>query len=167
MSTQPTQYPDWATDTENNGTNNSPNKSEPTASKLAKGWGFPEKPPRGEFNWWMNKVGEWIRHILSPTYTSRADTYTAVAGDKITPDNSAAALTINLPATPSEGDTVYFRQALDQPYSTYNLTVGRNGETIMGLSEDMTVSSDGAEIEVAFNGSTWVVSKTKAVGTTL
>jgi len=169
MSIRPELYPDWATDTENNGSLNSPNKTQPTQNKLDKGWNFPEKPPRGEFNWWMNKVGEWVRYLINPSYTLRADTYTAVAGDKILPDNSVSSLTISLPATPETGDSVYFRQVVDQPYSAFGLTIGRNGSTIMGLSEDMTVGvgADDIEFIMAYNGSTWVVYKDLAVGTTL
>lgn len=169
MSTRPDAFPDWAVDTENNGSNNTPNKVEPTPTKKAKGWGFPEKPPRGEFNYMMNKVGEWIRYLINPTYTTQVDTYTAEAGDKILPDNASAALTINLPAAPVTGDTVYFKQAKDQLYSEYNLTVGRNGNTIMGDAEDMVVGagSNNIEFEMAYNGTTWVVSITKVIGTTL
>ncbi len=168
MSDKPEAFADWATDTENNGANSSPNKVEPTPTKKAKGWNFPEKPPRGEWNWWMNKVGEWVRYLINPTYTLRADTYVAEAGDKILPDNSVAAITINLPATPTEGDTVYFRQKLNQLYSTFSLTVGRNGNTIMGLAEDMVVDADdNIEFEMSYNGITWIVFQTKVVGTTL
>lgn len=168
MAIKPSILPDWATDTENNGSNNTPNKVQPTPTKLLKGWGFPEKPPRGEFNWWMNKVGEWIRHLVGPTYVVTADGSTVTAGSRVGPDNSSAVVTINLPAAPVNGDVVYFKQIKDQLFSTHNLIVGRNGSTIMDLSEDMTVGtgSDNIEFEMAFNGTTWIVSKTKAVGST-
>ena len=165
MSIRPDAYPDWATDTEDNGTNNTANKVEPSAPKKAKGWGFPEKPPRGEFNYMMNKVGEWIRYFANPTYATQVDTYVAVAGDRILPDNSAGALTINLPATPSIGDTVYFRQQHDQPFSVNNLTVGRNGSTILGAASDFTISvTDDIEFECSYDGITWIVLKTKEIG---
>lgn len=110
-----------------------------------------------------------LKQVRSPVYTLRADTYTAVEGDHILPDNSSAALTINLPATPSTNTVVRFRPVVDQLYSVFGLTVGRNGETIMGLSEDMTVggSSDNHEFFMLYNGTTWEVYKDKAVGTTL
>jgi len=60
---KPSVFPRWASDTENNGTLNSPNKVEPTELKKDKGWAFPEKPPRGEFNWWMNNVSEWVTYL--------------------------------------------------------------------------------------------------------
>lgn len=163
-------FPDWATDTVNNGSNNTPNKVTPGPAKIAAGWGFPEKPPRGEFNYWMNLVGLWIRHLLAPKYVIQVTTYTAEAGDRILPQNLAAIVTINLPATPTEGDTVYFRQIRNQLFSLFALTIGRNGSTIMGLAEDMTVglagdeSLDDIEFEMYFNGTTWTVNLTKIVG---
>lgn len=164
-------FPDWATDTVNNGSNNTANKVTPGAAKKAAGWGFPEKPPRGEFNYWMNLVGLWIRQLVSPVYTSQVDTYVSSNGDKILPDNSASALAIDLPASPVEGDTVTFRQVKDQLFSVYNLTVGRNGETIEGTAEDMVVGTtegfDNIEFEMYFNGTTWTVQLTKVVGSTL
>ena len=157
-------FPDWATDTENNGIDSTPNKVEPTTLKKSKGWGFPEKPPRGEFNYWMNLVGDWIRDLAAPKYISQVDAYVSTNGDRILPDNSAAILTIDLPATPTEGDTVYFRQVRGQPYSTFSLTVGRSGETIMGLAEDMIVTTDEIEFEMYYTGTEWEVNKVKDLG---
>jgi len=150
-------WPDWAVDTENNGSDNTPNKVEPTPTKKAKGWGFPEKPPRGEFNWWQNLVGLWVRQLASPVYTLQATTYIAVSGDRIIPDNSGAACTINLPLSPVLGDTVYLRTGFGTPYSTFNLTIGRSGETIGGVGSDLVVSTDSDDIKAYFTGTTWHV----------
>ena len=109
--------------------------------------------------------------LITVKYISRADAYTALVGEHILPDNASAALTINLPATPTDGDTVVFRQVENQLFSVNPLTVGRNGQTIMGLSEDMTVgaggntTADNNEIEMKYNGTTWLVTKTAVVGT--
>jgi hypothetical protein len=111
--------------------------------------------------------------LVTPEFISRADAYTAIAGDHILPDNSAGVLTINLLATPSTGDTVIFRPTKDQLYSVFALTVGRNGSTIMGLAEDTVAGFDGAttedniEFEFKYNGTTWVISQTAVIGTTL
>jgi len=163
MSIVPEEFPDWATDTLNNGSNNTPNKVEPSVPKKANGWNFPEKPPRGEFNWWMNRVGLWVRYFANPTYTLTATATTLTAGDKVIPDNSAATVTLLLPATPSTGDTVYFRQGLGTLYSTFNLIVDRNGSTIQGVSSDLTVTEDDIEFELSFDGTTWVSLVTKTI----
>jgi hypothetical protein len=54
-------------------------------------------------------------------------------------NTSGGAFTLTLPATPSVGDIVAVCDGAST-FSTYNLTIGRNSENIMGLAEDMTVS---------------------------
>lgn len=41
--------------------------------------------------------------------------------------------------------------------ATNNLTVGRNGSTIMGLAENMTVSENNVEFTLVYSGSTWAL----------
>ena len=67
---KPFNKPYWATETVNNGSKNTPNKVEPTELKKQLGWNFPEKPPRSEFNWWQNLVGQWIDHLDTISDTS-------------------------------------------------------------------------------------------------
>lgn len=102
---------------------------------------------------------------------SRADTETAQIGEIVLPDNSSAVVTINLPSTNLfVNATVYFEQVVDQLYSAFALTVGRSGNTIMGLSEDMVVDTSGfdnVKFKMVWNGSTWQVFQTEAAGTTL
>lgn len=98
---------------------------------------------------------------------SRVDTEVAQIGEIVLPDNSSAALTIHLPNTNLfVNATVYFEQVVDQPYTVNELIVGRNGNTIMGLSEDMTVSTDDIRFKMVWNGTTWQVFKTEAIGVT-
>jgi len=102
--------------------------------------------------------------ISSPVYLSQITAYTSESGDRILPDNSVANVTINLPATPLTGDSVYFRQVVGQLFSVFSLTVGRNGETIMNDAEDMIVTTDNASFYMTYNGTTWVVIKDQLVG---
>lgn len=98
---------------------------------------------------------------------SRANAEVAQIGEIVLPDNSSAALTIHLPDTNLfVNATVYFEQVVDQPYSVNNLTVGRNGNPIMGLSEDMLVGTDDIRFKMVWNGTTWQVFKTESVGAT-
>jgi hypothetical protein len=90
------------------------------------------------------------------TWITKTTTYTAATGDNILVDTSSAAFTITLPATPSTGNNVYFQDAKGT-FATNNLTIGRNGSTIMGVSEDMTVSINNQGFGLIYNGSDWRV----------
>jgi len=103
---------------------------------------------------------------------SRTDTEIAQLGEIVLPDNSSASLTIHLPNTNLFiNAVVYFEQVDDQPYSTFGLTVGRNGNKIMSLEQDMTVNliaSDNVKFKMTWKGGSvgWVVSQTEIVGST-
>jgi hypothetical protein len=66
-----------------------------------------------------------------------------------------ATLTLTLPASPSAGDWVAFsnRSGVLTP------VIGRNGQNIMGLAEDMTIDSLNAGITMTFADATrgWVL----------
>ena len=64
---------------------------------------------------------------------------TAEAGKGYFIDTSSAAHTINLPASPSIGDTV----AIVQMNGTNSVTVGRNGSNIAGGTDNGTLTADG------------------------
>lgn len=105
--------------------------------------------------------------------TSTLASGTAEPGENVIVDNSGGAVTIDLPLTPETNTLVHFEQLPDSPYSANNLTVGRNGETIMGLAEDMTVGVSGGNktndiiFTMRFDGTTWRVRLTDTLGTTL
>jgi hypothetical protein len=113
-----------------------------------------------------------VGNLIAFSFTSQVDTYTAIPGDRILPDNSSAILTINLPATPSTDETVVFKQVVGQLYSVFALTVGRNGSTIMGAAEDTIIGENGRTklddtiIEFRYNGTTWVPSVLGSIGAT-
>ena len=60
---------------------------------------------------------------------------TIAAGDLIVA-NSASALTITLPASPTAGDTVTIRNS-----GTGTVTIGRNGSNILSVAEDGTLNA--------------------------
>lgn len=90
----------------------------------------------------------------SVTWIVKNTTYTAVAWDGIFADTSGGAFTVTLPATPSLDDRVAFVDSTTS-FITNNLTVGRNGETIMGLAEDMTASTNNAAFMLVYTGTDW------------
>lgn len=89
------------------------------------------------------------------TWVVKTANYTAVTGDGIIADTSNGAFTITLPATPSTGDNVIIADGND--WSNTNLTVARNGSTIEGLSEDLTLDVGSIQVHLIYDGATWEV----------
>lgn len=84
---------------------------------------------------------------------------TAEPGQTVIVDNTGGPVTINLPATPATNTLVHFEQLPNSLFSSNILTVGRNGQTIMGFSQDMTVGNitndDNVKFTMRFDGTTW------------
>lgn len=78
--------------------------------------------------------------------------------DRIFVDTTSGAFTINLPASPLVGDQVKFADVA-RNFATENFTVGRNGNNIMGLAEDMIIDENGAAFTLVYSGAThgWIL----------
>jgi hypothetical protein len=76
--------------------------------------------------------------------------FTAVTGNVYPINTTSSAFTATLPLAPSNGDLVGFVDIKGQ-FSTNNLTIGRNSESIMDLAEDMTVGSDYATVYLTYD----------------
>lgn len=87
-------------------------------------------------------------------FTIKTSNFNAAAGQRYGVNTTSNIVTATLPASPSSGDAMYFADA-GGAFSTNNLIIGRNGNTIMGLSEDMTISTNNTSTGLAYNGSTW------------
>ena len=88
------------------------------------------------------------------TTKTNSDTGDTVASnDRIFVDTSGGVVTLNLPAAPQAGDQVRFLD-LSATFDTNNFTIGRNGLKIMGLSENMVVSTENASIGLVYTGTT-------------
>jgi len=87
------------------------------------------------------------------TYSVKTSAYTASAGDGIIADSSGGAFTITLPATPSAGDVVSIVDGA--AWATNNVTVARNGSTIEGAAENLTLDVSGLALDLIYDGSTW------------
>jgi hypothetical protein len=90
-------------------------------------------------------TGSWLRVTAN---------YTAVSGNRISADTTGGAFTITLPAGPSTNNYVEISDG-GSAFQTNNLTISRNGSTIMGLSEDMTLSTNNISVGLVYNGTTW------------
>ena len=64
-------------------------------------------------------------------------------------NTSSTAFTVTLPASPVKGDSVRIFDVA-KTFDSNNLTVGRNGNTIMGDASDLVVNTEGAAFELVF-----------------
>ena len=79
---------------------------------------------------------------------------TVVAGGRYAVDTSSAAVTCTLPAAPNAGDAIFFIDA-GGAFATNNLTLARNGKTIMGSASDLLVTVNNDSVGIVYNGATW------------
>ena len=56
VQTLPAQYPDWATAPAPG------DVTESDAARKASGWLYLDRPPHDEFNWWWQRVAQWVRY---------------------------------------------------------------------------------------------------------
>ena len=81
--------------------------------------------------------------------------YTAVSGENIIANTSSGSFTITLPATPSIGDYISLMDGND--WGIHNLTIGRNGNTINNVADDLLLDVRKLTVDLAYDGSTWSV----------
>lgn len=88
-------------------------------------------------------------------------TYQAVVNDRILADTTGGAFTITLPAAPADGDEIRIADGgfllANAGWALNNLTIARNGSTIMELAEDLTCGVRGAGFTLTYKDSTWRV----------
>jgi hypothetical protein len=98
---------------------------------------------------------QWQSVITADGSTST----TAVAGEGYFIDNSSATHTINLPASPSIGDTV---KIVALSGTTNAITVGRNGSNIQGAASDRVYQSDNQADTFTYSNATegWTLETT-------
>jgi hypothetical protein len=81
---------------------------------------------------------------------------TATAGARYFVNTASAAITITLPSGPSVGDEVHFIDyARTFANSSRGLTVARNGQEIMGVADDLSVTTQGAAFSLVYSGSSY------------
>ena len=86
--------------------------------------------------------------------TKKTTGFTAVSGEGYFCDTAASgAFTLTLPASPSAGDIVGLKD-YNGNFATANLTIGRNSLKIMGLLEDLVISTENAGVQLVYTGST-------------
>ena len=100
-----------------------------------------------------NAAVQWQSVVTADGSTST----TAEAGKGYPIDTTSAAHTINLPASPSAGDTVAILDYAGT-FGTNSVTVGRNSSNIQGAAEDGTISTNRRAITFVYIDSTqgWI-----------
>ncbi len=68
-------------------------------------------------------------------------------------DSSGGTFTITLPPSPTTGDQVMIVDGAD--WSSTNVTVARNGSTIEGTADDLTLNIGGSAVHFIYDGTTW------------
>lgn len=87
------------------------------------------------------------------TWTRKTTTYTAVNSDRIIADTSGGSWTLNLPASPTTGQYVEITDGGN--FNINSLTVGRNGSTIEGYSDDVLLTIGNTTYQFIYDSSTW------------
>ena len=79
--------------------------------------------------------------------------FTAIIGNKYIVNTASNAISVTLPSTAKNGESIKFADGYD--FSVHNLTLLRNGTTIEGLTEDMIVDIKNSTIELTFYDNDW------------
>jgi hypothetical protein len=84
--------------------------------------------------------------------------FTAVSGEGYFCDTSSGGFTLTLPASPSAGDIVAFKDYANT-FDTGTLTIGRNGSNIGGQAIDSSISTEGIAVTLVYADATkgWLV----------
>jgi hypothetical protein len=95
----------------------------------------------------------------------KTSNFTAASGEGYFCDTSGGAFTATLPASPSAGAIVAFKDYAPS-FASYNLTIGRNGSNIQGNSTDAGLSTNRASVVMVYVDSTkgWLFVQESNVG---
>lgn len=108
---------------------------------------------------WNKSMSRWMPvQGVDDLHVTVTSNYNARSFSTILFDTTSGTFTIYLPGSPSYGDKIRFIDYKRQ--SAVNaLTINRNGNKIMGDTDDMTINTEGAAFDIMYTGSTsgWVV----------
>jgi len=81
------------------------------------------------------------------------DVSPGASGTIYMPDSGAAARTVTLPASPSDGDWMAVSDTEDSNCGVNNFTFSRNGKTIQGQASDLVLDVNNGWAKIVFDGS--------------
>jgi len=106
------------------------------------------------YGWGDHSIQGYVTANQEKSFTVHTADFNATSGSRHAVDTSSNIVTATLPGSPATGDAIFFADAGGN-YATNNLTIDRNGNTIMGLAQDMTVSTNNQSFGLFYNGTTW------------
>ena len=95
----------------------------------------------------------WKVNSMATQWVTKTGAYTAVDGDALRVDTTAGVVTITLPAAPLDNATVSWKDYAGT-FGTNKVTFARNGKNIMGLAQDMDVTTNNFNGELSFIAAT-------------
>ena len=112
-----------------------------------------------------NATVQGIAGAIDWQTTAKTSAFTAAAGEGYFVDTSSAAITATLPASPSAGDQVAFKDYAAN-FATNNLTIARNGSNIQGNAVNATITTDRASVILVYVDATkgWLFTVESNVG---
>lgn len=81
-------------------------------------------------------------------------TYSANASQLLWCNTTSGGFTVTLPSNPIKGDTIRFVDVANT-FDSNNLTINRNGNPIMGATDNLVVSTEGAAFDLIFYDATY------------
>lgn len=99
-------------------------------------------------------MGRYISATGTPfaTYRETSVSITAAANDRIV--CTGGGFTVTLPLNPLVNDTVQIVDATGV-FGSSNVTVGRNGQEIQNIAEDLALNINNTAITLVYTGSTY------------
>lgn len=100
--------------------------------------------------------------------TAKTTAFTAVAGEGYFVDTTSSAITATLPASPSAGDQVAFKDYA-ATFGTNQLNIARNGSNVQGDAKDAFIDTDRASVVLVYVDATkgWLFTNESNVGNLL
>lgn len=90
--------------------------------------------------------------------TVQSSNFNAVVNNAYFVDTSTQPITTTLPSSPAVGNEIRFLD-IAGTFDTNNLTVSRNGNPIQRLTQNLTVSTEGAGFSLVYSGASngWLI----------
>lgn len=109
----------------------------------------------------FRRMGSVIKTSVESLLTkmeSKVSTFVAEHNVRYFIDTTGGIVTATLPSTPTENDTIEFID-LKGNFENNKLIIGRNGQKIMRLDEDMDVNINNMTVKLVFSGVTdgWII----------
>ena len=108
-------------------------------------------PSGGTSSTFLRGDAAWVEIRQDLTLASiQASNFSAIDGNRYPCDTTSGGITLTLPASPSAGDRIGILD-ISGTASANNITIARNGSSIMNLAEDMVVNVNYARFVLEYN----------------